>query len=317
LTRGDTLSVQKWFYHVVAALSRGGASWIVAWMVGLVTSGFFIFFPRRVRISTRFYKALFPGRGRSFLLWCAWRQYHRFSQVFLDRLQIDDPSAVTVSSEGWEALEASCEEGKGGIILMSHLGNWEIAARLLKKRNPRMRLLLYMGVKQKEQIEAIQKEGLSEGGVEIVGIDQDGGSPLDIIEGIKVLRDGGFVSMTGDVSWNKGQRMLPVSFLGHRVMLPATPHILALLSGAPLFIFFAFCTGRRHYHFRIVGPKVVTASSRSERTAALLTSAQEYADLLEEAARHSPLEWYHFEDFLGQRLCGHRSGHQMKVTSLA
>jgi len=286
-------------------------------MVWLVTTGFFIFFPQRVRISSRFYRALFPGRGRCFPLWCAWRQYHNFSQVFLDRLRIDDPSAVAVSSEGWEALEASHEEGKGGIILMSHLGNWEIAARLLKRKDPRMNLLLYMGVKQKEQLERIQKEALTEGDVRIVGIGRDGGSPLDIIEGVKVLKDGGFVSMTGDVLWNKGQRMLPVSFLGHRVMFPAAPHILALLSGAPLFIFFAFRTGKRHYRFRIVGPQYVAASSRPARTAAILRSAQEYARLLEEAVYLSPLEWYHFEDLLGQRLCDDRSGHRIEKTSLA
>lgn len=189
---------------------------------------------------------------------------------------------------------------------MSHLGNWEIAAHLLKKKNPQMNLLLYMGVKQKEQIENIQKQGLSEGGIKIIGIDRDAGSPFDIIEGVNTLKGGGFVSMTGDVLWGQAQRWVSVSFLRHEVRLPAAPHILALLSGAPLFILFTFRKGKRQYHFKINGPRVVTAWSRSQKTEAILKSAQEYACLLEEAVYQTPLEWYHFEEFLGQRLCGKR-----------
>ena len=52
----------------------------------------------------------------------------------------------------------------GGIILMSHVGNWEVAVHLLKKLLPEMDLLLYMGIKNKEQIESIQKNELDRAG---------------------------------------------------------------------------------------------------------------------------------------------------------
>jgi len=112
--------------------------------------------------------------------------------------------------------------------------------------------------------------------------------------------------MPGHVLWNQEQRTVHVRFLGHKVKLPAAPHILALLSGAPLFILFTFRKGKRQYHFKINGPRVVTAWSRSQKTEAILKSAQEYARLLEEAVYQTPLEWYHFEEFLGQRLCDKR-----------
>jgi predicted LPLAT superfamily acyltransferase len=303
-TRGETSPVQKWFYEVVTSLSKTAPPWVVEFMVWMVSTGFFLFSPERVRVSMRFYRELFPDRGRFFPLGCAWRQYHNFSHIFLDRLRLRKPVSLTYTSEGWEDLEAVHKEGKGGIILMSHLGNWEIAAHLLKTKSPEMNLLLYMGVKQKDQIEHVQKQSLTEGGVKIVGIDRDGGSPFAIIEGLRMLKEGGFVSMTGDVLWNQEQRTVHVRFLGHKVKLPAAPHILALLSGAPLFVFFAFRVGRGEYRFKIIGPKYVRMSSRSRRTEAIQGSAQEYAHLLEQALYQSPLEWYHFEPFLEPQIAG-------------
>jgi len=296
--------VQKWFYEVVASLSKTAPPWVVEFLVWMVSTGFFLFSPARVRDSIRFYRELFPGRGSFFPVGCAWRQYHSFSHVFLDRLWLQGSADLTYASEGWEGLETSHEKGEGGIILMSHLGNWEVAAHLLKKKSPEMNLLLYMGIKQKDQIEHVQKQSLLQDGIKIVGIDRDGGSPFAIIEGLKMLKEGGFVSMTGDLLWSREQRAVPVRFLRHEVKLPGVPHILALLSGAPLFIFFAFRAGRRHYRFKIIGPNYVRASSRSQRAAAIQRSAQEYARLLEEALYQSPMEWYHFEPFLGPQIAG-------------
>ncbi len=185
---------------------------------------------------------------------------------------------------------------------MSHMGNWEIAAHLLKQRQNKMRLLLYMGIKQKEQIEGMQKDSLSKSGIKIIAVDKDGASPFDIVEGVKFLKDGGFVSLTGDIKWYEGQRIISTQFLGHEVCLPETPHILALLSGVPLFIFFSFRIGKKCYHFKITKPKYIEASSRSEREEIIRKSVQKYANFLEQMLRQYPFQWYHFKPFLGERL---------------
>lgn len=290
------------FYRAIVILSKIVGPWVLVIFTWIVSTGFFLFFPARVAVSLRFYGALFPDEGWFYHLWCAWRQYHNFSYVFLDRLMVQDIEGISYTSEGWEHLEEATKNGTGGIILMSHMGNWEVAAHLLKQRGHDMDLLLYMGIKEKEQIERIQKESLSLGGIGVLGVARDGGSPFDIIEGISVLRDGGFVSMTGDVIWDEEQRVVPVRFLDHEVNLPEAPHILALISGAPIFTFFSFRTGKKRYHFKISEPRYVRASSRSQRDGATSSSAQEYANLLEMALRQSPLEWYHFEPFLGPKL---------------
>ncbi len=150
----------------------------------------------------RFYQALYPNRSRLFHLWCAWRQFHNFTDVFLDRFLLEESDEITYTSKGLEHLQKSMDSGQGGILLMSHMGNWDVAAHLLK-RKVNLRLLLYMGIKQKEQIEQIQKENLSQSGIRIIVVEEDGGSPVDIMEGIKFIESGGVVSLTGDLVWKR------------------------------------------------------------------------------------------------------------------
>jgi predicted LPLAT superfamily acyltransferase len=286
------------FYRMLVGLTRLFGWWFFSMVAGGIAAGYFILFPRRVAVSLRFYAALFPQRGRLFHRWCALRQFLDFTNVFRDRLLLADrDGGLTTSFDGWERLRDVMGSG-GGVLLMSHIGNWEVAARLLKKSLPGLKLMLYMGVKQKEQIERLQKQTVCQSDIRIVGVDATGGSAFDIVEGIRFLRRGGLVSLTGDRLWQDRQRSLPVRFLGKTVRLPAAPYVLAMAAGAPIFVFFALRSGGRHYHFCASAPIMVPASDRRRRDSALARAAQQYADLLEAAVRRHPFQWHHFEPFL-------------------
>ncbi len=290
--------MRKFLYKSIIFISKTLGLWVFVVYAWIVATGFFLLFPLRVGNSVRLYRALYPDRNRLFHLWCAWRQFHNFTDVFLDRLLLREPDELTFTSEGCEHLEKSIDDGKGGILLMSHMGNWDVAAHLLKRKLKNLRLLLYMGVKQKEQIEQLQKETLAQSGIQIIAVDEGGGSPLDLVEGIKFIESGGVVSLTGDFVWKKDQRTIPVNFLGHDVILPEAPHLFALLSGAPMFIFFAFRIRKKKYRFSMSEPIYIAAASRDERAEAIRYSAQQYADILEATLRNYPLQWYHFKPFL-------------------
>jgi predicted LPLAT superfamily acyltransferase len=137
-----------------------------------------------------------------------------------------------------------------------------------------------------------------------VSVPEDGGSAMDILEGLKFLREGGLVSLTGDRLWGREQKAVTVRFAGCRARIPEIPYILAMMSGAPLLIFFGYRTGRGKYHLATSPPLTVTAASRGERRKAVEAAAQAYADLLAETVRTHPYEWYHFESFLLKPGCG-------------
>ncbi|MDA8137517.1 MAG: lauroyl acyltransferase [Desulfobacteraceae bacterium] len=286
------------FYAFLTAISKVFGSWVFSLTARGIAAGYFFFFPRRAATSAHFYRVLFPDRGRWHAWWCAWRQFQNFTTVFLDRDLLHARGAIQYTFTGRDHLIAAMAQGRGGILLMSHLGNWEVGARLLRRNIPDLRLMLFMGRQAKEQIERRQKEDLAASGIRIAAADQADGSPFELLEGVGFLKSGGFVSMTGDVVWRPDQRVVAARFLGHTVHLPEAPFMLALVSGAPLYIFFAAKSGPRRYHFSVSAPIPVAAQTRAQRAAAVAQAAQAYADQLAAQVRRHPLEWYHFTPFL-------------------
>jgi predicted LPLAT superfamily acyltransferase len=289
-------------YQWIVLLSKKYGVWIFKTYAWIVATGFFVIFPSGLAEGVRFYRVLFPKKALRFYLWCVWRQYHNFTSIFSDRLYIEESDDISYSSEGLDHIEKAFKEKTGGIILMSHIGNWEMAAHLLKRKNPDIPLLLYMGIKQKEHMERLQKESLSATGVKIIGVEKQNPSPFDIIEGINFLKKGGMVSLTGDRIGYEDQKAIWVRFLDHELQLPETPYVFSLLSGCPLFVFFAFRTGQKKYHFSITKLDFVRPFSRSERKHAVQNMAQQYALQLEQALYKYPLQWGNFGSFLGKRL---------------
>jgi len=122
------------FYDAMIQLTRWGGTWVFKLSSWFIATDFFLFFPKRVAGSIRFYRALFPRRGYGFALGCTFRQYHQFTTVFFDRYQHLDQDKVTYTSTGWDHIQKAADNRTGGIILMSHLGNWEMAAHFLQKK---------------------------------------------------------------------------------------------------------------------------------------------------------------------------------------
>ena len=296
--------MKKFSYRLAIFFSNHIGVWFFAVFSWFVAAGYFLFFPARVAHSLKFYKAVFPGQGFFYHLFCVWRQYHNFTGVFLDRFLYSAKDAVEFTREGWEYLEDAIEKKKGAIVIMSHIGNWELAAQKLNSMG--LPVMLYLGEKHKEQIERLQKETLAESGVKIVTTSMQESSPFTIIEGVNFLRQGGVVSLTGDRLWGN-QRFVTARFLGHEVRLPDIPHLLAMMSGAPLFTFFINQTGPQKYHVKMSPGREVKAVDRAARNKEIQKSAQAYANELEQVARKHPFEWYHFEPFLGKKTGEKRS----------
>lgn len=283
-------------YTFLVSLARFLGSWLFVVISRVIAAGYFLF-SRNMPESHRFYAILFPNRSKLFHLWCTFRQYQNFTTIHFDRFLSSQGQAATCISPTEDQLGTTIGKS-GAILLMSHLGNWEMAARLLMQQRHDLQLLLYMGIKEKEGVEKHQKEELRREGVTVIGADQNSSSPFAAIEGIHVLRAGGLVSMTGDIVWRSDQRSVPVTFLGHVAYVPEAPFIFAMVSGAPIFAFFAFRTRSNNYQFTLSKPIFIKPSNKMERNREIAEAAQHYAFLLEQALKSHPLEWYHFDRFI-------------------
>jgi lauroyl/myristoyl acyltransferase len=291
--------MKKLTYRIALYLSHRMGVWFFRTFSWCIATGYFFLFPARLADSLKFYHALFPGRGFRYRLYCTWKQFHNFTDVYIHRFIPWAADEARFTKEGWAYLDEAVAGKTGAILVMSHIGNWELAAQKLNEKG--LPVMLYLGAKHKEQVEGIQKEKLAETGIRIVATDEREKSPFALLEGINFLREGGIVSMTGDRLWGE-QTSVTVDFLGYEARLPDTPHLFALMTGAPLMTFFVYQDSVGTYHIKVSKGRKVCAASRMDRKKAVLESVQTYADDLARFALAHPFEWHHFEPFLGEKI---------------
>ena len=291
--------MKKLTYKIALYLSRKLGVWFFRTFSWCIATGYFFLFPARVAGSLKFYRALFPGRGFFYHLYCVWKQFHNFTDVYIHRFIPWAADQAEFMREGWEHLNEAVAKKTGAIVVMSHIGNWELAAQRLNQKG--LPIMLFLGAKHKEQVERIQKDNLAKKGIKIVTTDEKEKSPFALLEGINFLREGGIVSMTGDRLWGE-QTHVTVDFLGHEVRLPDMPHLFALMTGAPLMTFFVYQEAIGKYCIKVSKGRKVFAAMRADRKKAVLDSVQIYSDDLARFASEHPFEWHHFEPFLGKKI---------------
>ena len=269
--------------------------WPIRFFSWWIVTGYFLFRPSRRRSSIELYQVIFPGRKRWYYLYCAWRQFHSFAASYADRIEIGRGKSVTTTTQGREGVVEAAKKGRGGIILMSHLGSYEVAARGFHGLG--LKLLIIMGEKEAKQLAQDQREVLQARGIYIQVATAKEDFSLGGLEAIKFVREGGFASVAGDIVWTDQRSLLSVKLFDHEVGLPSGPYLMALVSGVPLFTMFTFRVKRGRHQVIMSPPREVKAPSRSERNAALQASAQAYASALEEMVRQHPFQWYIFEPF--------------------
>ncbi len=282
--------------NLLLRTSRLTGGWFLRTVAYVITGGYFLFRPNRVRAGMGLYRALFPERGRVFHLYAVWRQFTDFTAAYCDRLELEQGREIHKTEEGWSFLEEAAEQGRGGILLVSHFGNLEIAARLLRRKG--LPALLLMGERDPRQVARQQREAMKEEGLDILLSSPEGGSPFDGLEALYYLRDGGFLAMAGDLAWQPRPRLVEAPFLGKTILLPEAPHALALVTGVPLFTLWVFRKERASYHVVVSKPRYVEAASRKERAEAIRRSALLYAQELETALKSHPWQWHVFEPVL-------------------
>jgi len=292
----------KAFLHkVLIRVSLLLGFWPIRFFAWWIATGYFLFRASRRRSSIRLYQAIFPARRLWYYLYCTWCQFHSYAATFAERIEFSGKKGITTTVQGKEKFVEIARKGSGGIILVSHLGSFEIAAYAFQEL--RLRLLVIMGEKEAKQVARDQREAMRAQGIEIQVATAQDDSFFGGAEALKFLREGGFVSVAGDVVWTEQRPLLPVTFFDHEVGLPSGPHLLALASRAPLFTMFTFRDEKGRHVILMSPPREVKATSRSERNTAIQASAQAFASDLEEMVRQHPFQWYVFEDFFRSGSC--------------
>jgi len=287
--------MKSFVVSLVNRVSLSVGAWFIGFFAWWVSTGYFLFKPSRRRASVELYRIVFPERSLPYHLYCTWRQFHSFASTYSDRVRLYAGNNAITSTKGREHLIELAEKGTGGVIVMSHMGSYEVAATAFQDLG--FRLLLLLGEREAKQVAANQRETMMAKGVHIHVSSERDDSPFGGLEALKFIREGGFVSVAGDLVWTDQRTRTVVRFFGQDVGFTSAPHLLAMVSGAPLLTMFTYRAEKGMHQVEISAPRTVKAPSRAERDRTIQASAQAYAEALEGMVRSHPFQWYVFEPF--------------------
>lgn len=212
-----------------------------------------------------------------------------FGQTLIDKIAVlaGVGDRLSFTHEGVENIEQIVKDGKGGILLSAHLGNWEVAGHLLKRVEAPINIVMYDG--EAEQIKEYMEQFDSKRSFNIIFIKDD---LSHIYEMSAALNRNELICLHGD-RFRPGNRTMIHEFLGEEAQFPAGPFILASKLKAPVCFVFAFKETNFQYHFYAFPGKVYEGRG----TQGMEVMLNDYTKLVETMLKKYPAQWFNYFDF--------------------
>jgi predicted LPLAT superfamily acyltransferase len=222
------------------------------------------------------------------------RNYYFFGQVILDKVALMSgiKTQFTYDFEGEHFLHQLAEEGKGGLLVGAHIGNWEIAGQLLKRIKTKVHILMLDAEHQK--IKELLNQSMTERKIEVIPIKSDF-SHLQAIQ--QAFANNEFVAMHGDRFVGDAKHFY-MNFFGDLAAFPTGPFYMAMKFKVPITFVSAVKESPTHYHFFATKPQLFPNFSKTEaRDEQIKTILSLYIHNLELILQKFPLQWFNYYDF--------------------
>jgi predicted LPLAT superfamily acyltransferase/uncharacterized protein (DUF2062 family) len=283
--RGNALGF--WFFKTLVRFTGLRGAYALLYGVAL---HYAIFDPSARRGALAYLRRRFPATPGFRRFGEVYRLFVSQGQQLIDRYAaISGAVAFDMRLEEPETLKRLCAGEKGFVLLVSHMGNWQIAMTALSEigrtvyllmrpeDNPAVKDNLKIDQK-KEHIRIISPEGYLGGAVDVVN----------------ALNAGGIVAIMGDRPYSF--EYLEAPFLVGSANFPYGAFVFAATTRCPVAVLFAAKTGLRSYRVRIQRVFTPVFEPGSDKKALLRMWLAEYAGLLEDFVREYPFQCFLFHD---------------------
>lgn len=227
----------------------------------------------------------------------SFKHFLMFGEMMLDKFliwmgKINKEEVVFETPSVFNSIDG---KKKGGIIIVSHLGNVEVCNALGQQLSD-IRLTVLVNTQHAEKFNALMKKLNSSPRIKMLQVTDM--SPATAMVLSERLDAGEFIVIAGDrTPMNEGKgRVSNVNFLGKIAPMPQGAFILASLLKCPVYLMFCL-KQQAQYHIYVELFSEQLILPRKQRDQAITEIVQTYASRLETYCIKAPLQWFNFFPF--------------------
>lgn len=226
----------------------------------------------------------------------SFKHFLMFGEILLDKLLVwmGRIRKEDVVFENPAVIDSIDSHKKGGIIIISHLGNIEVSSALAHQKSD-LRLTILVYTKHAEKFNSLMKKVNTSTRIEMLQVTEM--SPATAMILSERIDAGEFIVIAGDRTPVTGhERVSKVRFLGGVAPMPQGAFILAGLLKCPVYLMFCLkLNDKYHIYVELFSEKI--AFRRKQRNQMINAAVQQYANRLEYFCLIAPLQWFNFFPF--------------------
>ena len=226
----------------------------------------------------------------------SFKHFLMFGEILLDKLLVwmGHIRKEDVVFENQAVIDSIDSSNRGGIIIVSHLGNTEVSSALAHQK-PNVRLTLLVYTKHAEKFNSLMKKFNSSACIEMLQVTEMSAATAMLLS--ERVEAGEFIVIAGDRTPVTGHgRVSTVRFLGGMAPMPQGAFILAGLLKCPVYIMFCLKLSDK-YHIYVEPFSEKMAFPRKQRNQIINNAVQRYANRLEHYCMKAPMQWFNFFPF--------------------
>ncbi len=229
------------------------------------------------------------------LFW-SYRHFISFANAIIDKLAAWSGALADseVEYHGRDDLLATISNGRGALLLGSHLGNLEVC-RVIASLDKVVGINVLVHTKHAQKFNQLLNQTSDNSRLNLIQVTEITAATAVLLN--DKIDAGELVIIAADrTPVSNQQRVTKVTFLGADALFPQGPIILAALLKCPVYTVFCLKQEGRHviYFDYFSG---ILKFSRKTREQAIQQVIQDYAECLQTYCLKEPLQWFNFFDF--------------------
>jgi len=229
-----------------------------------------------------------PSAGRWSIVVGAFQTFACFAYCLAETMEYygPRPKPFRIQEPARNNMAQALARGRGLILATAHVGNWDVAGRVLHRTWRTVHLV--MGREPNETTQEYSRHTREQAGMRVIFSDSSVFSAFNMIQ---ALRRNEIVAI--QIDRNNGElnsRVKRVQFLDAEAAFQEGPFQLARLSGAPVMPVVTLRRGRRHYEIVLGNPRWVDRDVTGDAERAL----RETVGFFERTIREHPEQWFRF-----------------------